>query len=183
MKKMYWYNGGFYDRPVNGGTEISVGYWQELLDGQTAGKVIVSDENGYPILSKPRPSLDEARNTMLARIRAYDTSNAVNSFTLNGTAMWLDKAARASLARTLEILEASGADSVTVWSDGLPPVAVALAVDDARAMLDAVELYAKECMNVTQTHIRAIFDTDDTDEVLSYDYTTGYPEKPALSFV
>ncbi len=182
MKKMYWYNGGFYDRPMDGGTEISVGYWQELLDGQAAGKIIVSDENDYPILAEPRPSLDGTRKMVLARIRAYDTSNAVNSFTLNGTAMWLDKAARASLARTLEILEASGADSVTVWSDGMPPVPVELSIENARTLLNAVELYAKECMNVTQTHIRAIFDTNDTDEVLLYDYTAGYPEKLTLKF-
>lgn len=182
MKKMYWYNGGFYDRPVAGGTEISVGYWQELLDGQAAGKVIVSDENGHPILTKPCPSLDEARDTMLARIRAYDTSDAVNGFTLNGTAMWLDKAARASLARTLEILEASDADSITVWSDGMPPVSITLAIKHAHTMLDTVELYAKECMNVTQTHIRTIFDINDTDKVLSYDYTIGYPEKLTLNF-
>lgn len=36
-KKMYW-KSGFFDYPIKDCVEISVEYWQELLDGQSSGK-------------------------------------------------------------------------------------------------------------------------------------------------
>ena len=45
MGKIYWKN-GFYDKPQEGAVEISVEYWQELLDGQSSGKEIKENESG-----------------------------------------------------------------------------------------------------------------------------------------
>lgn len=41
-QKMYWKN-GFYDVPIDGAVEITKKYWQELLDGQSAGLIIVGE--------------------------------------------------------------------------------------------------------------------------------------------
>ena len=47
-QKMYWKN-GFYDTAQEGAIEITKKYWQELLDGQSAGLIIVENEKGYPV--------------------------------------------------------------------------------------------------------------------------------------
>ena len=51
-QKMYWKN-GFYDTLVDGAVEISVEYWKKLLDGQSSGKLIVTNDEGYPVLVLP----------------------------------------------------------------------------------------------------------------------------------
>ena len=39
--------------------EISVDYWQELLNGQNGKKEISSDKNGYPVLVDVAPATAE----------------------------------------------------------------------------------------------------------------------------
>ena len=46
----YYWKDGFFDEPQTGRVEISEEYWCELLDGQSSGSSIYSDENGYPRL-------------------------------------------------------------------------------------------------------------------------------------
>lgn len=48
----YWKE-GFYLNQIENSVEITDEYWQELLNGQSNGKQITSDENGYPILADP----------------------------------------------------------------------------------------------------------------------------------
>lgn len=48
-----YYKNGFYEDCIDGAIEISDAYWQELLNGQKKGQIIVSDDNGYPILKTP----------------------------------------------------------------------------------------------------------------------------------
>ncbi|RON43920.1 phage tail protein [Pseudomonas frederiksbergensis] len=57
--------GYFYD-PLMGGTipsdavEISREYWTELMNGQSSGKMIVGNDEGYPVLvDRPGPTADE----------------------------------------------------------------------------------------------------------------------------
>ena len=92
-KKMYW-KSGFFDYPIKDCVEISVEYWQELLDGQSAGKLIVTNDDGYPILVEHEYTIDELKEMKIAEINAYDKSDAVNSFTLAGKEIWLDKDTR-----------------------------------------------------------------------------------------
>ena len=47
-------------------------------------------------------------------------------------------------------------------------------------MLNALELYALNCYNVTQSHISAVKALQTIEEIENYDYTVGYPVK--LSF-
>lgn len=52
---MYWYNGGFYMIPQENSIEISDEYWEELLEGQSQGKEIRLNADGYPVLIDPEP--------------------------------------------------------------------------------------------------------------------------------
>ena len=44
-------------------------------------------------------------------------------------------------------------------------------------MLSALEVYAIDCYNTTTDHMFAIKQLNSIEDIESYDYTTGYPDK------
>jgi hypothetical protein len=177
MEKIYWKN-GFYDEPQEGAVEISVEYWQELLDGQSSGKEIKENESGYPVLVEHEYTIDELKEMKIAEINAYDKSDAVNSLTLDGKQIWLDKDTRVGLVNSINIEKGAGRVYTTLWYNAEKYV---IPVNDALNMLDRLELYALDCYNTTQAHIAAVKNLLSKEEVNSYNYKTGYPDK--LNFV
>ena len=176
-QKMYWKN-GFYDKPLEGSVEISVEYWQELLDGQSSGKEIKENTDGYPILVEHEYTIDELKEMKIAEINTYDKSDAVNSFTLAGKQIWLDKDTRVGLVNSIRIEKESGRMNTTLWYNAEKYV---IPVDTALQMLNRLELYTLDCYNVTQSHIAAVKGLSDAGQVEAYNYKTGYPEQ--LNFV
>lgn len=120
------------------------------------------------------PGLEDIRLQKLAEIDSYDTSPAVNSFTLNGATVWLDKATRVGLMNSLNCEKAAGRDTTTLWLGTTP---ITLNVERAMQLLSAVELYALECFGVTASHKAAVEALDTIEAVEAYDYTAGYPDK------
>ena len=118
--------------------------------------------------------LEEAKKAKIAEIAAYDTSENVNVFMLNGLLVWLDKATRVGLMNSTTIAKAAGQETTTLWLGGAKLV---VDCDKAIQLLSALEMYALECFNVTAAHKKAVAELTDIGEVLSYDYTKGYPEK------
>lgn len=179
METHFWYKDrGFYESPMDGGVEITEKYWRELLVGQENGKEIAPDENGYPVLLEPGPrTLEEHRADLLNRIQAYDSSPAVNSFTIGHAELWFDKATRSSLAVTLDAEVAAGKTTTTLWYGSEPPVAIEISIDEARSILSALDVYAKQVFDVTQRHRAAVHDLKTIEDIQDYDYTVGYPEK------
>ena len=47
-------------------------------------------------------------------------------------------------------------------------------------MLNALEVYASEALNVTEAHRAAINALTSIEEIDEYDFTTGYPKKIEL---
>jgi len=123
---------------------------------------------------------DGARARVIRVIEAHDKSEAVNSFSIGGQRMWLDREERASLSRTIAIETAAGEATFSMWAAGSPPVRFDIPVAVASAMLNAVESYAKATYNVTQGHIAALYALASIAEIEAYDYTSGYP--PRLEF-
>ena len=119
-------------------------------------------------------SVEEAKEMLIADITAYDTSSAVNGFVLNGAVVWLDKATRVGLMNSTTIAKAMGQATTTLW---LGETKLEVGCDMAIQLLSALEMYALECFNVTAAHKKAVAELTDIGEVLSYDYTKGYPEK------
>lgn len=114
------------------------------------------------------------KGKLLSEVEDYDKSEAVNSFTLAGKQMWLDKDTRVGLMNSINIEKSAGRVETNLWFGGMR---FTFPVDDALAMLYALELYALECYNVTQEHIAAIKELTTKEEVEAYLYKTGYPEK------
>lgn len=126
--------------------------------------------------------LDNAKAAKISEINAYDKSDAVNSFTLDDAAVWLDKDTRVGLMNSVTIEKAAGREETTLWFPiGGTPQKIVINVDKAIQMLAALELYALACYNATAAHIANVGKLTDEAEIEAYDYTTGYPDKLNLS--
>lgn len=120
------------------------------------------------------PTLEDVKNQKIDDITAYDTSSNVNGFILDGEEVWLDKDTRVGLMNSTNIQKAAGHLTTTLWFNGK---SYTIHCDTAIQMLSALELYALECYNVTAQHKANVEVLTTKEEVESYDYTTGYPDK------
>ena len=118
--------------------------------------------------------LSAAKTSMLAEITAYDASSSVNSFLLNGMEVWLDKATRVGLMNSTTIAKSMGQQKTNLW---IGSYQLEVDCDKAIQLLSALEMYALECFNVTAAHKKAVSELDNIEDVLTYDYKKGYPEK------
>lgn len=135
------------------------------------------EEAGWQVY-EPVETLEDVKAAALKAVRAYDSGSEVNSFTIGGASMWLDKGDRVSMAYMVGLVEAAGQQTVALWSKGDAPVCYTLPVAVARQLLTVLELYAKAAYDVTQQHIAAITSMTEIEQVKGYDYTMGYPAKP-----
>ena len=135
-------------------------------------------EWGFEEYIEPEPTpeqlLQRAKATKIASLQAYDSSDAVNSFSVNGVSMWVPADKRAVLRTSIEAYKALGAENITKVWDGQE---YTFPVVDWDTMLNQVEVYASECFNQTRRHAAAINALTTVEDVEFYDFTTGYPEK------
>lgn len=118
--------------------------------------------------------LEQAKIDKIAEITAYDKSTAVNAFYLNGEQHWLDFNLRDRVFAGNERIAYKGREETSLWLDGkcfVMPIAA------AQDLICTIEVYAKDCYNVTATHQAEVNKLTNIEEVEAYDYKTGYPEK------
>jgi hypothetical protein len=137
---------------------------------------------GYHLVVEPEPTqeelLEQAKMEKIAEIERYDRSDAVNLFYLAGQPMWLDARTRQTLRISIDSYVAMGKETVTKWFGGNQftfPTNVWL------QMLNALEVYAAEALNVTESHKADVMALDSIEDVEAYDITAGYPEKLNLT--
>lgn len=119
-------------------------------------------------------TIEEAKEKLIAEITAYDKSPAVNAFYLNGEQHWLDFNLRDRVFDGNERIAYKGREETSLWLDGkcfVMPIAV------AQDLICTIEVYAKDCYNVTATHQAEVNKLTTIEEVEAYNYKTGYPEK------
>lgn len=138
--------------------------------------------SGWQVYVEPEPTAEEllarARANKIADIEGYDQSDSVNLFYIARQPMWLDAPTRQQLRISIEAYQATGAETVTKWFDGHQftfPTAAWL------QMLNALEVYAAEALNVTDAHKAAVTAMDSVEDIEEYDITQGYPEKLNLT--
>ena len=115
-----------------------------------------------------------AIRSKVAEIEAYDTSDKVNGFILNGMTVWLDKATRVGLMNSTTIAKVAGQETTTLW---LGDVKLEVDCDKAIQLLSALEMYALECFNVTAAHKKAVSELNTIKEVEAFDVTADYPKQ------
>lgn len=113
-----------------------------------------------------------AKAQKIAEIDAYDTSDAVNGFILNGQRVWLDFGLRDRVYQGNERLQRIGRTDTTLW---LGKQCYNLSIEQAQNIISHIEAYAKDCYNVTASHKKAVSELTSIEEVEKYDITAGYP--------
>ena len=176
--KMYWKE-GFYDEPIKGSIEITREYWMQLLNEQSNGKKIVSNEEGYPITIAPVETLKEFKERIIRDIRKFDKSDAINSFSLRGNNIWFDKDLRSSIIETVKIKLSKGITESSIWFNNTKYV---LNCEDIISMLEDVSIYADACNSTTEQHIANITNMDTNSEIENYNYRLNYPIKLMFNF-
>lgn len=126
--------------------------------------------------------LEYLKKALTAYLDVYDDSPAVNSFFLDGRQIsWSsdnpespNKELRMGLRQNIADKVTKGEKEITLWMGGAP---ITVSCEVAESMMCNLEDYAYECFNVTASHRSAIAGLSTVEEVMSYDYRTGYPEK------
>lgn len=159
----------FYYKP-------SAGFIANLLMEAAA---IVNMAEAQAILSNlEEDTTENLRDILLHNVENYDVSKAVNDFSIQGKSMWLPKSDRVGLPMRFQAEKAEGKSETTLWAgDGSK---FTLDIDTALQMLLALESYASKCYDNTMAHVAAVKALENKEDIMAYDYTTGYPEK--LSF-
>lgn len=134
--------------------------------------------NGYVKEIIEENTLERAIALKVEEIKAYDNSDKVNSFLLNGMPVWINREDRIGTRRAIELDIEAGNEVSEIWLQGMM-----LKVNSQLALklLDKVEHYAFTAYNITQRHIHKVRQLTTIEEVNKYDYTQGYPKKLELS--
>lgn len=118
--------------------------------------------------------LKQAKDQIIADIKEFDKSDKVNSFSVAGERLWIDKETRVGLKLRFDAEKLAGKTETALWGNNR---SYPLQIGQAIQMLHVIELYASSCYDVTAQHIANVSELTSADEVVKYDYKTGYPEK------
>ena len=135
-------------------------------------------EDGWELYVIPEPTKEEllarAKRDKKREIEHYDSSSEVNEFYVHDVPMWLDKTTRTGLMLRFNSELAMKHQDTTLWYGN---ISIPLQLNTAVQMLYALEVYASACYDNTQAHYAAVDALETIEEVESYDYRVGYPEK------
>lgn len=162
---------GKYVRRKSMGDPFTIG---TILTGETEADFEEVD-------TLPDPEVEEARANKIAEIQAYDKSEAVNLFYVDGVGMWLDKDDRVGIVNSTNSEIEAGRETTTLWTKTLPPIPLSMPCNKALEILAEVEVYCLDCYNVTARHIAEVYALQTKEAIEAYDYTAGYPEKLQLN--
>lgn len=134
--------------------------------------------DGWELYIAPEPTeqeiLNRTKREKINEINHYDSSDEVNIFYIQGLPVWLDKATRAGLKLRFEAELAMKEENTTLWYGNQ---SFTLQLNMAIQMLYAIEVYASKCYDNTQKHLANVEKLETLEEIIEYDYHTGYPEK------
>jgi hypothetical protein len=133
-----------------------------------------------PVPEPPEPpvrTLAQAKAEKVMAIDMYDTSDAINSFEFNGIPTWVPVTERSYLRDAIAALEAKGVSTMEV---PLPGQFFTLPVAMVKSLLADIEIYAYNASIRTGKHKAAVNGLSTVEEVDTYDFTSGYPEKVVI---
>ena len=158
---------------------LQYGYKQIVREPYPQGTEIVYKENyvenDTTITISWAEDLEATRQSVLGKIAEYDTSDAVNSFTLGNVETWLNRDDRVCLMHSLEVSQLKGETTYGLCVEGVG--VVTLPILTIKGMLDDIEFYAIQCYKRTFEHKGAVNVLTTCTELVNYDYTEGYPKK------
>ena len=123
--------------------------------------------------------LTQEKESKISDVIEYDSSEEVNIFYVNNIPIWLDKATRSGLMLRLQAESAVGITETSLWYNSIE---FKLSVSAAIQILYELEVYASKCYDNTQYHIANIAKIETLEDLKSYDYKEGYPDKLSFNF-
>ena len=120
------------------------------------------------------PSTARIKQELLNLQKAYDASDEVNSFVINGIKTWLDRNTRIALKNSVSVMESKGETSYQLWLNNSE---MTLPISVIKSFLDILEVYAIQAFNVTQQHIAQINNLNNVEDLFTFDVSAGYPQK------
>ena len=110
---------------------------------------------------------------LLKKIEMFDRSSEVNSFIYKGNKYWLDKQQRSCMKTVAE----SGLSEIEIiiGNDSL-----LLSAEQVKQFIINLEAYAYKCYITTNKHLHTAKSLIKLEDIINYDYTTGYPDKITL---
>ena len=147
--------------------------------GEITERELTAEEVGQAekLMSTESELVKQSIEQKLQEITDYDSSDSVNSFSINGVNMWLDFDERARIRVSIDAYKANGNTTMEKYFNGTP---FSFPLEVWTQMLNMLEVYASEALNVTEKHKMDVSNLTTVQDVLSYNYKTGYPQK--LSF-
>lgn len=118
-----------------------------------------------------------AKEDIIAEINVYDTSEAVNGFTVEGIegVYWFDPTERSNYKQSVEAAKTLGNSNISFY---LGNNLVTIPVEKAEYLLAMLQHYADQCYIVTKTHKLEVEGLNDLEAVENYDYKANYPDRP-----
>lgn len=117
---------------------------------------------------------EDLKKIKLQEIINYDKSPNVNTFYVGGIALWLSREERIVIKDRFQREKDAGKEKTRLLYKGL---VLELTPDMGIHLINMVSAYADQCFDVTEAHKSALNDLTTKEEIQSYDYTVGYPEK------
>lgn len=157
---------------VKGGMQvINPTHEQLVADGWT--EYTVSEPVGEELLAR-------RKELKLSQIELYDKSKEVDDCIIRKDGVefsyWKDKHERDSLKNAVKDHISLGRETYRLDLREYG-VSIHIPCEALVTMLSTLEVYATDCYNRTTDHIYAVNALTTIEEVVSYDYRTGYPEK------
>jgi len=118
----------------------------------------------------PQIILERERQAKKGEINSYDSSDYVNGFFIGNRVMWLVPAIRDNYMSTLQGAQRLGITAVTFMGIEMTP-------ETGIMILDMLNIYAMQCVNVTEYHLANVDSLQTLEEIRNYDYRVGYPER------
>lgn len=168
----------YYYKEINGKivykklSEIAIRIHGTYINNPGEALVIA---DGWKLYVPPisNPNLEQLKEIKKEEIINYDSSSEVNVFKIQNDEIWLDKATRVGLSLRFQSEKQAGNLITTLWYNNK---SYTLNLETAISMLNALELYASKCYDITQQHLNKIKDLSTIEEVNNYDYKKDYPE-------
>lgn len=125
-----------------------------------------------PIKQSSEAILQAFKDYRIDEVDAYDTSDTVNNFVLNGISGWFSRDLRTSLRDRYLIEQENGKTDTTIWINNQD---IDISISDAISFLSQLELYAAQCYDVTTACKQSINACTTIAEVGAIDITADYP--------
>lgn len=158
--------------------------WEDYLEDKWT---VLSEEQAKFHEEHPEASIPEVWNMQLKEdnieyvkiskineIENYGNSASINTFTINKIQTWFSSEERMSYKESVDSAKLLEVNTISFFVNN---TLMNISTEELDKILAKIKLYIDQCAIVTKQHIVAVEKMENVEEIKSYDFTIGYPEK------